>query len=345
MNEDQPTELPATNRQIVLRRRPQGLVDPSSDLETVERPMPEPGEGEALIRTRYLGLDATVRSWLDEGEGYLPPVQIGEVVRCSGIGEIVASRSDRLPVGTIAYGLPGWQEYGVVPDDPGFTTALPADADLVGMISLYGATGATAYFGLLEIGRPEEGETVVVSAAAGATGSIAGQIAKLMGFRVVGIAGSDEKCRMVVDDLGFDACINRRTDDIKARLRELCPDGVDVYFDNVGGPILDIVLGRLAMHGRVVLCGAIAGYNDERRPPGPSNYVNLISRRGRMEGFIALDYIDRMAESALQLAAWVEEGKMTYKAHLFEGLDAAPDALNALFTGDNIGKVIVAVAP
>ena len=345
MNQDRPADLPASNRQIVLRRRPHGLVDPDTDLEIVESPMPEPGEGEALIRTRYLGLDATVRSWLDEGEGYLPPVEVGEVIRCSGIGEIVASRSERLPVGTVAYGLPGWQEYGVVPDDPGFTTPLPADTDLVGMISLYGATGATAYFGLLEVGRPAEGETVVVSAAAGATGSITGQIAKLKGCRVIGIAGSDEKCRMVVDELGFDGCINRRTDDVKARLRELCPDRIDVYFDNVGGPILDIVLGHLAMHGRVVLCGAISGYNDEHRSPGPANYLNLISRRGRMEGFIALDYVDRMAESALQLAAWVEEGKMTYKAHIFEGLDSAPEALNALFTGDNIGKVIVAVAP
>ena len=345
MNQDQAVDLPTTNRQIVLRQRPHGLVDPDTDLEIVETAIPEPGPGEVLMRSRYLGLDATVRSWLDEGEGYLPAVEIGEVVRCSGIGEVVVSRSDRLPVGTTAYGLPGWQEYGIVPDDPGFTTALPADTDLIGMISLYGATGATAYFGLLEVGRPEENETVVVSAAAGATGSIAGQIAKLKGCRVIGIAGSAEKCRMVVDELGFDGCINRRTEDIKARLRELCPDRIDVYFDNVGGPILDLVLGRLAMGGRVVLCGAIAGYNDEHRPPGPANYVNLISRRGRMEGFIALDYVDRMAESALQLAAWVEEGKMTYRAHLFDGLESAPGALNALFTGDNIGKVIVAVEP
>ncbi len=345
MDQDRAAELPSTNRQIVLRRRPQGLVDPANDLETIEAPMPEPGDGEALMRTHYLGLDATVRSWLDEGEGYLPAVEIGEVVRCSGIGEVVASRSDRLPVGTIAYGLPGWQEYGVVPDDPGFTTALPSDTDLIGMIALYGATGATAYFGLLEVGRPEEGETVVVSAAAGATGSIAGQIAKLKGCRVIGIAGSDEKCRMVVDELGFDGCINRRTESVKSRLRDLCPDRIDVYFDNVGGPILDVVLGQLAMGGRVVLCGAIATYNDEHRPPGPANYLNLISRRGRMEGFIALDYVDRMAESALQLAAWVEEGRMTYKAHVFDGLDTAPEALNAMFTGDNTGKVIVAVAP
>lgn len=335
-------DLPTSNRQIRLRRRPEGLVT-DDDFEIVEAPLPELAEGEALMRTVYLGIDPTVRSWLNRGEGYLPAVEIGEVVRCSGIGEIVATNCDAYEVGDVAYSLPGWQEYGIVRDDV-FTTKLPAGTDLRPMLSVYGANGATAYFGLLEIGRPEPGETVVVSGAAGATGSLVGQIARIKGCRVVGIAGTDEKCRWVVDELGFDACINHRTEDVATRLQETCPDRVDVYFDNVGGPILDAVLGHLAMRGRVVLCGAIAVYNERGKPPGPSNYLNLISRRGRMEGFIALDYVDRFAESALQLAQWVEEGELRWREHVLEGLDRAPEALNALFRGDNIGKVIVQVA-
>jgi NADPH-dependent curcumin reductase CurA len=334
--------LPDTNRQIRLARRPDGLVT-DDDFETVEEPLPELAEGEALMRTVYLGIDPTVRSWLNTGEGYLPAVEIGEVVRCSGIGEIVATNCDAYEIGDIAYSLPGWQEYGIVRDDL-FTTKLPAGTELRPMLSVYGANGATAYFGLLEIGRPQPGETVVVSGAAGATGSLVGQIARIKGCRVVGIAGSDEKCAWVVDELGFDACINHRTDDIPARLKETCPDRIDVYFDNVGGPILDDVLGRLAQRGRVVLCGAIAVYNEHGKPPGPSNYLNLISRRGRMEGFIALDYVERFGESALQLAQWIEDGQLHYREHLVHGLDGAPEALNALFRGDNLGKVIVQVA-
>jgi NADPH-dependent curcumin reductase CurA len=213
------------------------------------------------------------------------------------------------------------------------------------MMSVFGSTGAAAYFGLLDIGRPQPGETVVVSAAAGATGSLVGQIAKIHGCRVVGIAGTDEKCAWVVDELSFDACINHRTADLKAALKQHCPDRVDVYFDNVGGPILDVVLGGLNLHGRVVLCGAIAVYNDKGRPSGPANYLNLIARRGRMEGFITLDYWDRFPECMTQLGAWAAEGKLRWRDHLVDGLDRAPDALNMLFTGENTGKVIVQVAP
>jgi NADPH-dependent curcumin reductase CurA len=335
--------LPDTNRQIRLKRRPDGLVTPE-DFEIVDGEVLTLAEGEALMRTVYLGIDPTVRSWLNSGEGYLPAVEIGEVVRCSGIGEVVATRCDAYEVGDIAYSLPGWLEYGIVRDDL-FTTKLPAGTELRPMLSIYGANGATAYFGLLEIGRPEPGETVVVSGAAGATGSLVGQIARIKGCRVVGIAGTDEKCAWAVDELGFDACINHRTDDVAARLKETCPDRIDVYFDNVGGPLLDAVLGRLNQRGRVVLCGAIAVYNEKGKPPGPSNYLNLISRRGRMEGFIALDYVERFGESALQLAEWVLDGSLHYREQVFEGLDAAPEALNALFRGDNIGKVIVQVAP
>ncbi|MFN8051500.1 MAG: NADP-dependent oxidoreductase [Acidimicrobiales bacterium] len=327
------------NRQVVLRQRPAGLLT-WDDLEIISTPRPELAEGEALIETMLLGMDATVRTWLNRGEGYLPAVGIGEVVRCSGIGRVVESRCDKFAVGDLGYGLPGWQQYAIVRDDL-FTTWLPPDADVIPMMSVYGATGATALFGLTEIGLAKAGETVVVSAAAGSTGSLVGQIAKIIGCRVVGIVGSEEKARFIVDELGFDAAINHRTDDLAAALKEHCPNRVDVYFDNVGGRVLDAVLGGLAMHGRVVLCGAISVYNDQGRPPGPSNYLNLISRRGRMEGFIALDWVERYPESAAVLAEWVADGRLKHFEQFFGGLESSVDALNALFTGANTGKVIL----
>jgi NADPH-dependent curcumin reductase CurA len=328
-----------TNRQIVLRRRPEGLLRPD-DVELVEIPAPEPADGEALLAVKYLSIDATVRTWLNRGEGYLPAVELGEVVRCSTIGTVVASQCERFPVGLPAYGLAGWQDYGIIRDD-GLATPLDADADLPALLAVYGATGLTAYVGILEVGAAKPGETVVVSAAAGATGSLAAQIAKLQGCRVVGICGSAEKCAWLVDDLGLDGAIDHRTDDVAARLRELCPDRVDVYFDNTGGPILDAVLAHLAQRGRVVLCGAISVYNDKGRPPGPANYLNLISRRGRMEGFLSLDYWDRFPEVSAKLGQWVAEGKLQWRTHVFHGLESAVEALNAMFTGENIGKIII----
>jgi NADPH-dependent curcumin reductase CurA len=335
--------LPDINRQLILRRRPEGLVT-DDDFELVERPLPELADGEALMRTVYLGMDATVRTWLNRGEGYLPAVEVGEVVRCSGIGQIVATNSDAFAVGDLAYSLPGWQDYAIVRDDL-YTTKLPAGTNLKSMMSVFGATGAAAYFGLIDFGQPKPGETVVVSAAGGATGSIAGQIAKILGCRVVGIAGTDEKCRWVTEELGFDACISHRTADLATALRETCPDRVDVYFDNVGGVVLDAVLGHLAMGGRVVLCGAIAVYNDRGRPPGPSNYLNLIARRGTMRGFITIDHWDRFPECMAQLGEWAEQGKLRWREELVDGLEQAPHALNMLFTGENMGKVIVQVSP
>ena len=329
------------NRQVRLVTRPIGLVD-EADFELVETPIPDLADGEALLRTIYLGIDATVRTWLNRGEGYLPAVEPGEVVRCSGVGRIVASRCPVYAVGDVVSSLSGWQDYVVVRDDL-YATKLGNVTDLRSMMSVFGSTGMAAYFGLLDIGKPKAGETVVVSAAAGATGSIAGQIAKIMGCRVIGIAGSDEKSAWVVDELGFDGCINHRTADLKRELIELCPDRIDVYYDNVGGPVLDAVLGGLNMHGRVVLCGAISVYNEQGRPPGPANYLNLIARRGRMEGFITLDYWDRFDECIAQLREWADAGLLRWREELFDGLELAPQALNALFTGANMGKVIVQV--
>jgi NADPH-dependent curcumin reductase CurA len=332
-----------TNHRVLLARRPEGLVT-EDDFTHDDQPVPEPGDGEVLLRTEWIGIDATVRTWLSKAEGYIEPVAIGEVVRSSGIGRVIASRSDKIPEGTLVATLTGWQDYAVVNDDPMLTTPLAEGTDPLAALSVFGSNGMTAYVGLLEVGQIREGETVVVSAAAGATGSLAVQIAKLHGCRVVGIAGSDDKCAWLVDELGCDGAINHRTDDLPTRLRELCPKRVDVFFDNTGGPILDAVLGRIADRARVVLCGAISSYNDHHKPPGPPNYLNLISRRARMEGFISWDHWGRYAEIVEVLGGWVEDGRLRQRSHIFDGLGEAPRALNAMFTGENIGKVVIKVS-
>jgi NADPH-dependent curcumin reductase len=333
----------ANNRQIVLRERPTGMIAESC-FELVEVPVPEPGPGQALVRVRYVSLDPAMRGWLNEGDTYVPAVGIGEVMRSGGLGEVVASNDPAVPVGATAYGFTGWQDYAVVGGDDVPVTVLPEGVEALDALSVYGVTGLTAYFGMLDIGRPEAGETVVVSGAAGATGSVAGQIARIRGCRVVGLAGTDEKCRWVTDELGFDACINYKTDDIVARLDETCPDGIDVFFDNVGGEVLELVLARINDYARIVLCGAISVYNADEPPPGPRNYFNLVTHRSRMEGFLVLDYVDRFLEGVLALAGWVAEGRIKHRVDVVEGLEQAPTAINRLFTGENTGKLVVKVA-
>ena len=246
--------------------------------------------------------------------------------------------NDDLPVGATLFGMTGWQQYTIM---DGSNQIVPDGIDPTAALSVFGVTGMTAYFGLLEVGRPVEGETVLVSGAAGATGSVVGQIAKIKGCRVVGIAGSDEKCAWLIDELGFDAAINYKTEDIAAAIRTACPDGVDVFFDNVGGDILEAAIGNIALRGRIVLCGAIAQYNDESPRPGPSNLSLLVSMRGRMEGFIILDYLDRADQAIGDLATWVMNGDVKFKVDIVDGLDNAPMALDRLFTGANTGKVMV----
>lgn len=329
------------NRQILLRRRPQGLLQPD-DTEAVTRSAPETAEGEALVRNTYLGIDAAVRTWLNDQPGYLPPVGLGEVIRAAGVGEVIATRCDAYAVGDVVTTLSGFQELVVVRDDL-FTTVIPGVVDQLAMLSVYGSTGATAYFGMTDIGKPQPGETVVVSAAAGATGSLAGQIAKLHGAHVVGIAGGPQKCRVVVEEFGFDSCIDHRAGDLPAQLREHCPKRVDVYFDNVGGPMLDAVLGRLAPKARIVLCGAISSYLTGEHP-GPSNYVNLLARSALMQGFNTLDQWDRFEEAFASLKQWEAEGRLVHREHVFEGVESAVEALNGLFTGANIGKTVVKIS-
>ncbi|HEX7427003.1 MAG TPA: NADP-dependent oxidoreductase [Mycobacterium sp.] len=330
-----------TNRQILLRRRPTGLVQPG-DTELVASPAPEPAEGEAVVRTTYVGIDAAARTWLDDQPSYLPPVQLGEVIRAAGIGEVVSSRCDAYAVGDVVTTLTGFQDYVVIRDDL-FSTPVVGLTDQLAVMSIYGPTGATAYFGMTGIGRPQPGETVVVSAAAGATGSVAGQIARIAGARVVGIAGGPEKCRAVVDDFGFDTCIDYRAGDLAAALKEHCPRGVNVYFDNVGGPILDAVLGRLAPKARVVLCGVISSYLTGEHP-GPANYVNLLAKTALMQGFNALDEWGRFDEAFAALRGWEQEGLLAHRETVFEGIESCVDALNGLFTGVNIGKMLVKVS-
>ena len=329
------------NRRVTLARRPEGLPTPA-DFSTDEVDLPDLANGEALMRVRYLSIDPTVRTWISGARSYFPPVEIGEVVRSSGAGEIMASRCDAYEVGQLVTSLPGWQEYAIVRDDA-FTTKVPDGIEATAVLGAIGQNGMAAYVGLVDVGRPQPGETVVVSAAAGATGSVAGQIAKILGCRTVGITGSAEKCAWLVDELGFDAAIDHTADGFADALRAATPKKVDIYFDNVGGWMLDAVLHRLAMHGRVVLCGAISVYNETRKPPGPSNYLDLITARGRMEGYNTFDHWDRFDEITAQLADWVADGRLVARETVVDGLDQAPHALRMLFEGANTGKLLVRI--
>lgn len=329
------------NRQILLRRRPNGLVSPD-DTEMVTSSAPEPADGEALLRTTYVGIDAAARTWLDGQPGYLPPVEIGDVIRAAGIGEVVGSRCDAYRVGDVVTALTGFQDYVIIRDDI-FATPVSGFADQLAVMSIYGPTGATAYFGMTGVGKPQPGETVVVSAAAGATGSVAGQIAKIAGARVVGIAGGPDKCKAVVEDFGFDACIDYKAGDLPAALKEHCRRGVNVYFDNVGGDVLNAVLGRLAPKARVVLCGVISSYLTGEHP-GPANYVNLLAKTATMAGFNALDEWAHFEEAFDALRGWEQRGLLAHRETVYDGLESCVDALNGLFTGANIGKMLVKVS-
>jgi NADPH-dependent curcumin reductase CurA len=330
------------NRRILLAKRPVGLAA-RDDFTADEQPVPEIRDGEALLKTLYIGIDPTIRTWLSTAKSYLPPVEIGEVVRSAGAGRVLESKNDRFKVGDVVTHLLGWQEYSVL-NDGSFATVFPGSTNPRHSLGILGSTGVAAYAGLVYVGRPKEGETVVVSAAAGATGSVVGQLAKIKGCRAVGIAGSDEKCRHVVENLGFDACINYKNDGFREALKEACPKRVDIYFDNVGGWILNEVLGRLNMGARIVLCGAISVYNAEKKPPGPSNYLNLITARGRMEGFNGMDHWGKHPEISAELQSYMAEGTLKNYETVVDSLDEAWRTVNMLFTGDNLGKLLVKVA-
>jgi NADPH-dependent curcumin reductase len=331
------------NRQIVLAERPVGSVSDSTTT-LVTTPRPECGEGEALIKVAMLSIDPTIRTWMDDAPGYLPPIQIGDVIRGSGAGVVVESRNDYYHEGDFVFGMTGWQEWVLATDDRRFSV-IPTGLglDLATVMNVLGVTGITAYFGMTDVGNVHEGDVVVVSGAAGATGSVAGQIAKARGARVIGIAGGAEKCAEVVERYGFDECLDYREDHLTTRLRAACPNGIDLYFDNVGGEILDAVLATLALKARIVLCGAISQYNVSGPRRGIEHTSALITRRARMEGFLVLDYEKQFAEAQGALATMVLSGSLHHQEHVVVGLEHAPDALNLLFTGGNHGKTLVAV--
>jgi NADPH-dependent curcumin reductase CurA len=331
-----------TQRVIKMAAHPAGALQ-DGDFEVVDAPLPELAEGEALVRTLYLSLDPAIRVWMNGVDTYVPGIHVGDVMRAGGLGEVVQSRSPAYAEGDLVFGMMQWSEYCVARAGPDGMMTLPRQDPITAFLSVYGVTGLTAYFGMVDVAHPKEGETVVVSGAAGAVGSVAGQIGKIQGCRVVGIAGGPEKCAWLTDELGFDAWIDYKSEDVAARLRQTCPDGIDVFFDNVGGDILDAVLGQINLHARIALCGAISQYDTAELAPGPRNILNLIPQRGRMEGFILLDYRDRFVDAILQLGQWVEEGRIRYSEHVVDGLENAPTAFRKLFSGENTGKLIIKV--
>jgi NADPH-dependent curcumin reductase CurA len=330
-----------TNRYFKLVSRPVGMVN-RDNFEFGSGPVPEPAEGQFLVRNRYISLDPAMRGWMNEGKSYVPPVGIGEVMRAGAIGEVVATKHPKFPVGTTVVGIFGVQDYALS-DGKGVQTVDPSLAPMPTYLGVLGMPGMTAYFGLLTVGEYREGDTVVVSGAAGAVGSVVGQIAKLKGSRVVGIAGGPEKCRYVVEELGFDACIDYKSEKVKAGLKQHCPNGVDLYFDNVGGEILDDVLTQLAMHARIVICGAISQYNNTTPVKGPSNYMSLLVNRGTMRGMVVFDHAKRYGEAARDMAGWIAAGKLKPKEDIVEGLETFPETLLKLFTGENFGKLVIKV--
>jgi len=331
------------NRQFLLNARPRGDIK-HTDFKLVESEMPSPGENQVLVQTLYLAVEPAMRGWMENRADYVAPLELGDVMRSYGAGRVVESNNPDYPVGALVGGSIGWQEY-LVSDGKSIPLQLmPPDVDLPAAIGVLGVTGLTAYFGMLEIGQPRAGDTVLVSGAAGATGSIAGQLAKFEGCRVIGIAGSSEKCDWLTGELGFDAAINYREENVAAAVKEHCPRGINVYYDNVGGEILDIALANLADKARVVICGGISRYNLTGEIPGPKNYFNLVFRRSRMEGFIVSDFAARFGEAIEVLAGHLRSGRLKHSESILEGFEKAPDALMNLFSGANMGKQLVKVA-
>ncbi len=331
------------NRRFLLRERPTGRIS-ADTFELDEQELPEIGDGEALVRVEWISLDPTNRSWINDLPTYLPPVAIGETMRALGLGRVVKSRTSNYEEGQLVQGLVGWQEWFVVSD----AAPLQPVPDIPGVspsafLGILGMTGLTAWVGMRDIGKPQPGETVVVSAAAGAVGSAAGQIAKLDGARVVGIAGGPEKCAMLTDRLGFDAAVDYKTDGWQEELVAATPDLVDVDFENVGGEIMEAVFARLNLRARVALCGLISGYNDSAPPPGPRTFGNVLVQRATVQGFIVLDHFGRLPEAVAELSGWIAEGKLEPLETVVEGFEELPRAVNMLFDGTNTGKLVLRV--
>jgi len=334
--------LSTLNHKFELAARPVGLPK-RSDWNYKEEPVRDPGDGELLVKILYISLDPAMRGWMNEGRSYVPPIAIGEVMRALAVGRVVSSKNPKFAVGDHVYGVLGVQEYAVT-NGTGLTKVDPALVPLPVYLGTLGAPGMTAYFGLLDIGKPQAGQTVVVSGAGGAVGMVVGQIAKIKGCHVVGIAGGAEKCTCVTKDFGFDAAIDYKSENVRAAVQKHCPKGVDVYFDNVGGDILDAVLTQIARGARIVICGAISQYNSTTGIKGPSNYLSLLVNRASMTGMVVFDYASRYPEAAREMGAWMAAGKLKSREDIVEGLETFPDTLLKLFKGENTGKLILKVS-
>ena len=330
-----------TNRQWRLIERPVGMVSPRH-FELREEPSPSPKDGEVLVRTLYVSFDPAMRAFLHDRPSYVPPQPVGEVMRAGAIGQVIESKSPACVPGDLVMGSFGWQDYATA--SGAHLLKLSPTRQPTDYMSALGGTGLTAYFGLLEVGRAKTGDTVVISGAAGATGSSAVQISKILGCRTIGIAGGPDKCKWIVDVLGADAAIDYKSEDVGARLGALCPDGISVYFDNVGGDILQACLGRMKVHGSIAVCGMISTYNDATPSPGPNNLFELVSRRVRMEGFLMLDFVARFAEGRRVLEAWMDEGKLKAFVDVQEGFENIPKTFMRIFSGANVGKQTLKVA-
>lgn len=335
------------NGQWRLRARPEGMIK-VTDFEFESQTVPDIGDSEFLIRNLYFAFEPAMRGWLNDVKSYVPPVQLGEVMRASTVGQVIESNNSDFEVGQLVSGMFGWQEYAISNGQPGVMGTINKVPDGIPpylILSALGGTGLTAYFGMLDIGEPKSGDTVVVSGAAGATGSVAGQIAKIKGAaKVIGIAGGEEKCRWLTDELGFDAAIDYKSESVMNKLRELCPEGINVFFDNVGGEILDDALLNMAQNGRIVLCGGISSYNEAELPPGPKNYMQLVIRRCRMEGFILIDYFHRAKEAITDLSSWIASGQLKHAEDIQEGIENTPQTFLRLFEGKNRGKQLLKIA-
>jgi hypothetical protein len=330
------------NHQIRLAARPMGLPK-RSDWQFTENPVPAPRDGDGLVRELYISLDPAMRGWMNEGKSYIAPVALGDVMRAGAVGKVIESKHPKFAASDYVVGGLGVQEYAAL-DGSQLTKVDPRLAPLPKFLNTLGMPGMTAYFGLLDVGEPKEGDTVVVSAASGAVGATVGQIAKIRGCRAVGIAGGAAKCGYVKNELGFDAAIDYKAEDVRKSLRAHCPNGVNVYFDNVGGDILDIVLAQLARHARVVICGAISQYNNTTAIKGPSNYLSLLVNRARMEGMVVFDYASRYPQAIADIAGWIAAGKLKSREDIVEGLESFPETLLKLFNGENFGKLVLKVA-
>ncbi len=329
------------NKQLILSKRPVGM--PAADTWTLQtNPIPKAKEGEMVIKTHYVSLDPAMRGWMNDAKSYIPPVQLGEVMRAGNIGEVVQSNHPKFEVGDVVTGWGGVQQY-VASDGKGFYKVDTKLAPMPTYIGTLGMPGMTAYFGILEVGKIKEGDTVLISGAAGAVGGVAGQIAKIKGCRVIGIAGGAEKCRHLVEDLGFDGAIDYKNENIYAGIKEHCPKGIDVYFDNVGGEILDAALARLRMHARIVICGAISQYNNTGAINGPKNYLSLLVNRATMQGMVVMDYAPKYKEAAQNMGIWMAQGKLKSREDVYEGIENFHETFQRLFTGEKKGKLVLKV--